>query len=457
MGMGSSRSEEAKDTDADPRLPVSLVLKRTIPRLTWSGIRAVHELEIERRMLVGASAKVHVCIEDRLVSRLHAELEPRDDGVWIRDLGSKNGTWVHGVRVQNALVPDRVPFRVGNTTLTVDYSGSSRTIPLWPTDSMGGLVARSTIMRELFMRASQYAESDAPVLIRGETGTGKELLARAIHDASPRTEGPFVIVDCAALPENLLESELFGHAKGAFTGAQTSRAGAIETAHGGTVFLDEIGELPFVMQPKLLRVLESRTVRRVGEAMHREVDVRFVAATHRDLAAMVTTGAFREDLYFRMAVLPLDVPALREHAEDIPVLAQHFASRSGQDQVDPALAQAIVTRPWLGNVRELRNFMERVRTIGAPAALAMLEGRDAGSPSVLGSTLGPSVGLGNLPLPPVPLDRPFKELREAYVDHLEREYIGGLILKIGRNPTAIAEASGLDRTYVHRLLRKHDL
>jgi transcriptional regulator with GAF, ATPase, and Fis domain len=315
-------------------------------------------------------------------------------------------------------------------------------------------------MRELFMRISQYASSPAPVLVRGETGTGKELIARALHEASPRSGGPFVVVDCAALPDNLLESELFGHVKGAFTGAAGTRAGAIETGHGGTVFLDEIGEMPLTMQPKLLRAIESRTIRRVGEATHREVDVRFVAATHRDLASMVSVGAFREDLYFRLAVLPLDVPPLRERPDDVPVLVEHFLGRVRGVHVGDEAMEKLCAHPWLGNVRELRNFVDRASTVGVAHALAMLEGGEAPvsrRPDPPTAPRGPGGGAGGPPLPAVPTDRPFKELREAYNDHLEREYFGGLVRKLGRNVTAIAEAAGLDRTYVNRLLRKHDL
>jgi len=214
----------------------------------------------------------------------------------VRDLGSTNGTWVDGVLVQSARIPPEGAMRLGATTLSLSLSANPSTIPLWPHDQFGPLVARSDSMRELFLLLSKYAQTSSAVLIQGETGTGKELVARAIHEASPRAEQPFVVVDCAALPETLLESELFGNARGAFTGAVAARAGAFETASGGTVFLDEIGELPITMQPKLLRVLESQTVRRLGESEHRRIDVRFIAATNRDLQSMVATGGFREDL-----------------------------------------------------------------------------------------------------------------------------------------------------------------
>jgi transcriptional regulator with GAF, ATPase, and Fis domain len=313
-------------------------------------------------------------------------------------------------------------------------------------------------MRSLFYVLADYARTDSPVLVQGETGTGKELVAKAIHEASNRASGPFVVVDCGALPETLLESELFGHVKGSFTGATTTRAGAFETADGGTVFIDEIGELPLSMQPKLLRVLESQTVRRVGESNHRRVNVRFVAATHRDLRAMVAAGSFREDLYFRLAVLPVFVPPLRERPDDIGLLLDHFLA-SRHIQVPPEVVREMERCPWPGNVRELRSFTERAAAIGPVRAWEMTQGLRTSSNS--------------LPVPaeressphPAPEDSlaidptvPFKVLREARNDHFEREYLKALIARHGRGDVGVlADAAGLDRSYVHRLLRRHEL
>jgi transcriptional regulator with GAF, ATPase, and Fis domain len=309
-------------------------------------------------------------------------------------------------------------------------------------------------MRELFLRLSQFAPSEAAVLILGETGSGKELVARALHERSQRASGPFLVVDCGALPESLLESELFGHARGAFTGAAGTRLGVFEAAQGGTVFLDEIGELPLGMQPKLLRALESKTVRRLGEPDSRDIDVRFVAATHRDLHAMVSTGAFREDLFFRLSVLPVRVPPLRERAEDIPVLLSHFLGAA--PQLPERLGSELRTYPWLGNVRELRSFAERVKALGADAAWALTCGAE--SPQLLPSVAVPPVVTPHTRgFPPVDVGVPFKALREEWNDHLEREYLSQLLASQGRDVTALARAAGLDRSYVHRLLRKHDL
>jgi transcriptional regulator with GAF, ATPase, and Fis domain len=296
-------------------------------------------------------------------------------------------------------------------------------------------------MRELYAGLARVAESDAPVLLLGETGTGKELAARAIHAASKRAAQPFVVVDCAALAGSLIEGELFGHARGAFTGAVGARAGSFEAASGGTIFLDEIGELPLAMQPKLLRVLESRTVKRLGESEHRPVDVRLVAATHRDLPRMVNSGAFREDLFFRVAVLPLALPPLRVRPGDVPILYRHFLA--GRQPREPVSERALMEMPWLGNVRELRNFVERACAIGAGGAL--------GEPP-------PARTEADAPTAtPVPFEQPFKEFREQWIDRGEREYVRRLLDRHGRNVPAAAEAAGLDRTYVYRLIRKHDL
>jgi DNA-binding NtrC family response regulator len=321
-------------------------------------------------------------------------------------------------------------------------------------------------MRELFAMLARVAPMNASVLIQGETGTGKELVARAIHDASPRASGPFVVVDCAALPENLLDAELFGHSKGAFTGAVGAREGAIESAHGGTVFLDEIGELPMSMQPKLLRVLESRTVRRVGESTYRNVDVRFISATHRDLLTMVSAGEFREDLYFRFSVIPIRVPPLRDRKEDIEGLVNHFLAGAGGGTVSPELMRELAGRPWRGNVRELRNFVERARALGTTEALAMssADGTPRSDPRqpVAGPAVAPAdpaaapaagLGLGD----PAMFEQVYKAFRESWIDAGEREYMRRLLLRHARNVSNAAREAEVDRTYIYRLIRKHDL
>ena len=443
---------------------------RSQPRVTWIDAAGKHDAVIDGKVLLGSAPGSGIVIGDPTVSRLHAELEARHDGLWVRDLGSRNGTFVDGLQVTGARVPDRGKVRLGSTELVVDYNPTQRrNVEIWPTAGFGKLIGSSVGMRELFATLARVAPMDSSVLITGETGTGKELVARAIHDASPRASKPFVVVDCAALPENLLDAELFGHTRGAFTGAINARAGAIESAEGGTVFLDEIGELPISMQPKLLRVLESHTVRRVGEHTHRNVDVRFLSATHRDLLTMVNAGEFREDLYFRLAVLPVHVPALRLRKEDIEPLVSHFLRNAGGPSHVPAeLMRELLTRPWRGNVRELRNFVERARALGATEALAMTSQHEPavadGAPTAAGSSSNPPAASSSGP-PPLTLnagdarmfEQAYKDFRETWIDSGEKEYVRRLLLRHDRNVAAAAREAEVDRTYIYRLIRKHEL
>jgi transcriptional regulator with GAF, ATPase, and Fis domain len=416
-------------------------------RVTWTDARGAQMRTLTARAVIGSAPSADVLVADPTVSKLHADVDPREDGTWIRDLGSRNGTYVEGILVREACVPDGGSVRCGSTVLTMQRDVATTDVDLWPDDHFGPLLGRSAAMRELFALLARLAPSDTSVLVQGETGTGKELVARALHDHSPRANGPFVVVDCAALPETLLETELFGHARGAFTGATAAREGAIESADGGTVFLDEIGEVPLAVQPKLLRVLEARTVRRVGESLHRKVDVRFVAATHRNLRAMVNAGAFREDLYFRLSVVPVVVPPLRERVDDIPLLVQAFVAAHGAAWPDDATVGELLARPWLGNVRELRSFVERAALFGAKRALSMApppegDGRDAADPESL---------------PAVAYDGPLKEAREAWMDRFERDYLRALLDRHGRNVASAAQAAGVHRTYLYRLIAKHGL
>ena len=446
---------------------------RSQPRVSWTDAAGAHDQIIDGRVLVGSSPDSGLVIQDPTVSRIHAELEAKFDGLWVRDLGSRNGTSVDGLRVTGACVPHNGRIRLATVELLVDYNPSQvRTVELWPHPQFGKLVGKSARMRELFATLSRVAPMDASILVFGETGTGKELVARALHDASPRASGPFIVVDCAALPENLLDAELFGHAKGAFTGAVGARTGAIEAADGGTVFLDEIGELPISMQPKLLRALESRSVRRVGETAYRNVDVRFISATHRDLLTMVNAAEFREDLFFRLSVLPIQVPPLRERTEDIEPLVRHFLQTSGN--ISSQLMRELTSRPWRGNVRELRNFIDRVRALGPVEALAMsspgARPQSAHDIAAAAAAAAPAPGAQNpsplLPPAPPPVTSPtdarmfeqaYKDFRETWIDSGEKEYVRRLLLRHDRNVAAAAREAEVDRTYIYRLIRKHEL
>jgi len=415
-------------------------LTRTSPCIEWSDSAGTHRVVVDRPMVVGSATRADIVVADVTVSRLHAELEPRGDGLWVRDLESRNGTFVDALLVKAARVPPAGHIRLGSTTLTLAPQGQPTKVDLWPEGKLAELVGTSTAMRELFATIVRVGASDAPVLVQGETGTGKELVAQALHECSHRAGHPFVVLDCAALPENLLESELFGHAKGAFTGASELHIGSFEAAQGGTLFLDEIGELPLTMQPRLLRVLESKTVRRVGETGHRPIDVRFIAATHRDLRTLVNGGAFREDLYFRLAVVPVTVPPLRERMEDLPALIEHFApSMPAQQRAD--LARTFAERRLEGNVRELRNLVERASLLGLASAVIGSDDHDS-----VGGRAPPRGG-------ELAFEGPFHDFQRDS----EREYLRRLLLRHSGQVSEAAKEAGLNRTYFYRLLRKHAL
>ena len=405
--------------------------------------------------VLGSSENVDVSIADATVSRIHAEIEMDAHGAWVRDLGSRNGTFVDRVEVKGARIHVGSVLRLGSAEIHLEaVGGPPESVELWPETHLGPLVGQSPAMREMFAMLARIAQTEIPVFIRGETGSGKELVARAIHEASPRKNGPYIVVDCAALAENLLESELFGHARGAFTGATNAREGAIESGSGGTVFLDEIGELPLDMQPKLLRVLEQHTVRRVGESEHRHVDVRFIAATHRDLVDFVARGWFREDLYFRLAVLPMRVPPLRERPEDIELLAAHFLGPLAPSLLTPSFVAELESRPWRGNVRELRNVLDRVRALGVERAMSHERSESTGSfsPAVV-----PISTSGAVTIPPLLMELPHRDFRERWTELGEKAFLERKLTKHAGNVSRVSREIELARTYVHKLMKKHGL
>lgn len=420
----------------------SRTLRRPAFELTWTDAGGAHTHRIAGTSVVGSRAGLELSIADPAVSSLHAELSVRPDGVWVRDLGSRNGTFVGDVLVSQARIPEGGTLRVGATLLTLRLGATPEAITLWPNDRFGPLLGRSDVMRELFTLLSKVSAVDAPVLIHGETGTGKELVARAIHGSSPRAAKPYVVVDCAALPGDLMEAELFGHVKGAFTGALANRTGALEEADGGTVFLDEVGELPLSLQPKLLRALETQRVRPLGGGAEKQLDVRFLFATHRDLAAMVNAGTFREDLYFRIAVLLVQIPPLRDRADDVPQLIQHFLPKDTDPTLAAQVVQALRARPFAGNVRELRNWVQRAVALGPGQGLGTASpARPPQAAPPRTSEVDPGI--------------PFKQAREEALERFEREYVTALLERHGGAVAAAAEAAGIDRTYLYRLIQRH--
>jgi transcriptional regulator with GAF, ATPase, and Fis domain len=393
-----------------------------------------------RVVRVGKAPDNDLVLSDESVSRHHCEVRLRGSEVRLVDLGSTNGTTVDGVRAVEVILSSASLIRLGSTSIRVSAVSEPLRIELSRRDRFGGLLGTGAAMREVFSVLERVAPSEATVLLEGESGTGKELAAEGIHAHSARVDGPFVTVDCGAIAEGLIESELFGHVRGAFTGAIGDRVGLFEQAHGGTLFLDEVGELPLALQPKLLRALEKRQVRRVGSSETHPIDVRVVAATNRDLAVEVNRGTFREDLFFRLAVVRVKLPPLRQRAEDVPMLVRHFVDCLAPDRVDLSaeLVGSLAQRSYPGNVRELRNAVER--------ALALASNKLSDAPG----TPAPS-DLDAL------IELPFKEGSRRLTEEFERRYLERAMRLSGGSVSGAARIAGLSRRHVHNLLRRHGL
>ncbi|HEX2568304.1 MAG TPA: sigma 54-interacting transcriptional regulator [Polyangia bacterium] len=423
--------------------------------LVVEGPDAPREVAVPPRgVTVGIAGECELRLSDRRVSRNHLHVMAEPNGFRVRDLGSTNGTFLDGVRIDDAVVPHGTTLHVGKTVLRL--LGAERYLVVPPSErtAFGGLLGSSLAMREVFGVLERVCASDASVLIEGETGTGKEVVARALHDQSPRKSGPFVAFDCGAIAPNLVESEFFGHVRGAFTGAVETRAGAFERAHGGTLFLDELGELAPDLQPKLLRVLETREVRKVGGSDVRRVDVRVVAGTHRDLEEMVEAGTFRADLYYRLAVVRVALPPLRARLEDLPMLIAKFLREGGLAEPGPIAGpnlELLTGHAWPGNVRELRNVLQRAIACAGGTAV-----RFADLPIHLGR---PRTSRREAPPagPVVDLDVPFSEAKDRVVDAFERAYLDALLQATEGNVAEAARRSGLNRRHLYDLLKKHGL
>jgi transcriptional regulator with GAF, ATPase, and Fis domain len=395
---------------------------------------------------IGSGPDASLVLKDRTVSRLHLTLRIEGDAIRVVDEGSRNGTVLDGTRVRDAWARPDSTLRLGDTTLLLRMLDETLELPVSPKERMGGLLGRSVAMRRIFSLLEQLAPTDARLLVQGETGTGKELVAEAVHRASRRADRPLLVVDCSTVSPSLVASELFGHVRGAFTSAVGDRAGAFEAADGGTVFLDEIGELPLDLQPNLLRVLERGEVRRVGSNTTRRVDVRVIAATNRALAHEVERGRFREDLYYRLAVITVRLPPLRERPEDIPPLVRHFealfAERvPGSAPLPEAMVAAFAARSWPGNVRELRNAVERALSLGGLLRTSAADGPVA-SPAE-----GLHVDLSQ------PLHAGLARVKEAY----EKAYIEAALKQAGGNVTHAARIAQVDRKSIQRAMSAYKL
>jgi DNA-binding NtrC family response regulator len=405
--------------------------------------------------MVGTHADNDLVLTDATVSRYHLEIRVRRDGIEVRDLDTTNGTKHGGARVGHVVLVGPARLRLGKHT-EMDFEPIDTNIELdeWKGDRFGDVLGTTAPMKRLFSLLAKAAPTEATILLQGETGTGKEAIAEAVHRASRRARGPFVVVDCGSIPHELIASELFGHARGSFTGAAADKQGLIEAASGGTLFLDEIGELALDLQPQLLRVLDRRQVRRVGETHAIDVDIRVVAATHRDLRAMVRAGQFREDLYYRLAVVATYVPPLRERKADIPALATWFADKMGRGgwAQSPSLLEQLERHDWPGNVRELRNVVERALSLGN-AALA-----DLGGPAELPTApVASEDDHARRPSNPDVLELPFKEAKAVLVESFERDYLTALLARHRGNISRAAAEAGIDRNYIHRLVKKYNL
>jgi DNA-binding NtrC family response regulator len=387
---------------------------------------------------IGSHESNDLVLADDSVSKHHLEVSIVPDGYRIVDLSSSNGTFLGGVKVGEVTIVEPVTLMLGTTTLKIAPAPVEAEVPASTRTSFGSVLGRSLAMRELFEQLDAVSKSDCSVLIEGETGVGKEQVAESIHNESARKDGAFVVVDCGALLGELMESELFGHAKGAFTGAVEERKGLLQMADGGTVFLDEVGELPLPLQAKLLGVIERRKVTPIGSSTTKAIDVRVIAATNRNLAREVNEGRFRSDLFFRLAVVRLRVPPLRERLDDIPQLVEAFLinlrEREGEHiptSLSPIELARLSAQPWVGNVRELRNAVERsALKIGGP----------------------------NAPTEPEPgKPEPFIRSRDRFVAEFERRYLTDILERCELNVSEAARQAGVDRRNFQRLLRRHQI
>jgi transcriptional regulator with GAF, ATPase, and Fis domain len=420
-------------------------LRRRIYRLTVGrGREAMVRRCTEDMVTLGSHEGNTIVIPHPTVSRFHARIELDSTGWLLTDLGSTNGTFVSKMRVRAAYLKPSTKLALGEAEVGFDVDREEAELLLPQIDRFGALIGQSSGMRRLFEQLAQVAPTSATVLIQGETGTGKDLVAGEIHQHSPRRGGPFVVVDCGGLPDTLIEAELFGHERGAFTGADRSRAGAFEEADGGTLFLDEVAELPLTVQAKLLRVLEARTVKRLGSNDWKRVDVRVVAATHHDLARLCNQRQFREDLYFRLAVLTLHLPPLRERPDDLALLVRAILEELGAiDSIamDEPLLNALRGRHWAGNVRELRNVVERAIVLGTDTVLLADNPRDGGDLVML---------------PPLH-EESFKVAKARAIEQFEKSYLFELLERHHGNVALASRTAEVDPAWIFRLVKRHGI
>jgi DNA-binding NtrC family response regulator len=444
--MTSAMPEERRGGETTPKFSRSMAAPRLALHVEReANVATSRTVAVDGDTLrIGSNEANDVVIHDPLVSRFHCRIE-RGPRAWrLIDQDSTNGTRLSGVAIRDCDLPlSMCRLEIGDSVIVVSEEPSMARIELLDQASFGDLFGVSLPMRRLFATLDRVCASDSNVLIEGASGTGKELVAMEIVKRGPRRRKPFVIVDCGAITPSVLESELFGHVRGAFTGADRDRVGAFEAAEGGTIFLDEIGELPLEMQPKLLRALEAHEIRRVGETRARKIDVRVVAATNRCLEREVNHGRFREDLYFRLSVVTVRVPALRERLEDlellVPAILDGLGARESSHLFTPELFAEMRRHDWPGNVRELRNHVERTVVL-----------RD-NRLSLESSSTQP------LDHSSIDLDRSFRDGKEDLIAGYERRYLEALLAWAGGNITKAARKARIDRMSLYRLMQRHDV
>jgi DNA-binding NtrC family response regulator len=399
---------------------------------------------------VGSDLACTLVLHDSAVSRKHLLVSSAEGRVVVKDLGSRNGTVFGGARIKEAEIPVGGVLTLGHTSLCILSRWYVREVAPSRATNFHSLIGESVAMREVFAVLERAADADVPVLVEGESGTGKELAARSLHEGSSRAKAPYVVFDCGSVPADLAESELFGHKKGAFSGATSDRDGAFQRADGGTICLDELGELPLDLQPKLLRVLESGEVRPVGSDVPKKVDVRVVASTNRDLFAETRRGTFRSDLFYRLEVVRVRMPPLRSRPEDIPLIAKRLldGKLAPGDKIAGPNLKKLMAYAWPGNVRELRNVLARAVTLaGKPpvefANLVINLGPASKSPATIGSEL-----------PGISSNVPYKEAKAQLLQSFDELYVSSLLDRHKGNVSKAAEAAGLSRKHLYDLMKK---
>ena len=444
--------------------PQSLRLRRCKLMVNEGDTDREVTFDAKSEITVGAMDDNDLVLRDDTVSRYHCKIVQEGESYVLLDLGSTNGTFINRVRIREAFLKPNCTIALGKTQ--IKFLPIDEQVKVMPSsrNRYGEVIGQDVKIREIFGVLEKISPTDTTVVIEGETGTGKEVVARSIHRTSLRADRPFMVFDCGAVPENLIESELFGHEKGSFTGAIMTRQGLFELAQGGTIFLDELGELSLDLQPKLLRVLEQREVKRVGSNRPIRVDVRVIAATNRDLEEEVAGGRFREDLYYRLSVVRIKLPPLRERPDDIPLLARHFLRNHPANRVDDNelritdittdAMDMFIAYEWPGNVRELLNVIER--------AVSFTDGTLLGVEDLPDHVSGTSGGVVQTQRAPVreraaSTDIPFKEAKERWVSTFERDYILSLLRKNGGNISHAAREADIDRKYFRKLMHKYEI